>query len=189
MLAHAARQCGHIVDDLRGAEDGGHHLEEALHRGRVEEVHPHDALRVGAGRRDRGDRQRGGVGRQHGALADDGVQLGKYRLLDVEALDRCLHHHITAGEVGDVGAEAGTAQQGRALIGVQPSPAHRPVGGALEVAAPAVGQLARPVDSDDLHATAGEHLGDARAHGPQTHHAHCLEHPCHGGQCASRPRV
>ena len=76
-------------------------------------------------------------------------------------------------------SKADPAQQ-LGLLGLgQLAAGHRPAGGVLDVAPAAGHGRLVAVDRHHAQAVAGEHLGDARAHGAQAHHAHPGECPRH----------
>ena len=91
---HVPRGCeGDVVGQRRA-----HELDEGEDRDRVEEVHPHDALRVlevGAHLR---DRERGRVRREHALGRDDPLELGEDLLLHGHLLEDGLEDEIRAGE-------------------------------------------------------------------------------------------
>ena len=75
-----------------------HELDEREHRDRVEEVHPHDALRVlevGAHLR---DRERRGVRREQALRRDDALELGEDLLLHRHLLEDRFEDEIRACE-------------------------------------------------------------------------------------------
>ena len=73
----------------------GDHLDQLHHRRRVEEVHPHDALRALGGPRDRRDRDRRRVRRQHAVAGDDLARQRREQLvLELEALGRGLDDDV-----------------------------------------------------------------------------------------------
>ena len=86
--ARAPRQ--RLVAGLVAADQ----LAQLHHRHRREEVGAHDRLGPLGHRRDLGDRDRAGVGGQHRAVPADPVQLAEHLLLDLEALEHRLHHHV-----------------------------------------------------------------------------------------------
>ena len=121
-----------VLEDVVGGDHGADHLDELLHRRRVEEVHADDPLGVRRRDGDLGDRQRGGVGGQHGVRRDDRVDLAEQLLLEVELLRNGLDHELAVGEVGQVTAEGDPGVQRVVLLLGQLAAAQRPAGAAAE---------------------------------------------------------
>jgi hypothetical protein len=89
LLAHRPPGRARDVERLGGGVDAGDHLDQAHDGGGVEEVHADHAPGVGDRAGDRGDRDRGGVRRQHGTRRD--LAQGREELaLELEALRRGL---------------------------------------------------------------------------------------------------
>ena len=144
----AAHRLGHRgggVERVLRALVAGDDLDQ-LHPGRrVEEVHADDPRRGSRPRGDRGDRERGGVGGEHGVGAADRLELGEQLALQVEALGRGLDHEGAAGEALELG------RRGDVLAG------------ALDALRKGV---AVGIVHDDLDPGAGRELRDPRAHRP-----------------------
>ena len=80
-------------------------LHQPHQRHRVEEVHAGDPARQAAGARDRGDRQRRGVGGEDRVLGDDGLQVAEDLAFDLQLLHHSLDDGIAVGEVGEAGGD------------------------------------------------------------------------------------
>jgi hypothetical protein len=78
------------VDRIGDAAIGGepaHDLDQRQHRRRIEEMHAHDARRVGKTGGQRGDRQRRRIRREDRVLGHDHLELAKQRAFRVEVFD------------------------------------------------------------------------------------------------------
>ncbi len=116
-VAQAARQCHQRIAHGRVAGQAVDHLDHLHQRHGIEEVVACDAARLLGADRDRGDRQRGGVGGDHGIRAQDGFQLRHQVALDFQLLDNGLEHHVAAGQVVQRGAGHNARQRGSAFLG------------------------------------------------------------------------
>ena len=89
------RECERVLRALIA----GHHLDQLDQHRRVEEMHADDALRVRHRRRDRGDREGGGVGGEHRPISAHIGQTPEQRALHLEVLGRRLDHELAPAEV------------------------------------------------------------------------------------------
>ena len=175
LLPRLVEQALDVGQHLGLGDDGADDLDQPLHGRRVEEVHTDDASGAVVGGGDLGDRQRRGVGRQDRLGRDDVVELAEHRLLDLDRLDDRLDHEVGVGEVLHARGEGDPAQQlGLGLLG-ELAARDGAVGGVLEVLAAAGQRLLGDLDTGDLEAVAGEHLGDAGAHRAEADDADLLE--------------
>ena len=153
----------------------GDHLQQAHHGRGVEEVHAHDPSRVAGGRRDRGDGQRRGVGRQDTVGADDLRQAAEELVLELQALGRGLDHEVAGGELGELGdrlhaleCRLGGLDLARVPIGAGGLPARGFLGQALaDPLHTALQGLGDRVVQQRLRARAAGELRDAGAHRPR----------------------
>ena len=153
-----------------------HDLDDFHQRHRIEEVEAGDAFRVLGGAGNAGDRQRGGVGGQYTVCADDGFQVGKQLLFDLQQLDDGLDHQVAIGQVAQLGRRL-HARDGRFQLGF----GQLALGlGALQQVA-VKGQcildcLGAGIEQQNLLTAAGEQLGDAATHCSGADDANPLEH-------------
>ena len=153
-----------------------HDLDDLHQRHRVEEVETGNALGVFGGAGDAGDRQRRRVGSQYAVCADDGFQIGKQFLFDLQQLDDGLDHQVAVGQVGQVGgwlhARDGCLQLrfGHLALGLCPLQQVTVEGQCI------VDGLCTGIEQQNLLTTAGEQLGDTAPHGSGADDANPLEH-------------
>jgi hypothetical protein len=93
---------GVLAPGLRGGVDGvgnvlvsrqaADHFDQRHQRHGIKEVHADQAFGMAQWRRDRGDGNRGSVGREDAARVDDGFKVGEQGALDVEVFDDGFHH-------------------------------------------------------------------------------------------------
>ena len=86
-VAEAPGERAERIARPRLGQNAIHHFDHLHHRHRVEEVITGDAAGMLARRRHRGDRERGGVGRQDAVAVDGFLETGKELPLGVEVLD------------------------------------------------------------------------------------------------------
>ncbi|MPN01417.1 hypothetical protein SDC9_148626 [bioreactor metagenome] len=98
-VAHVARELGKALAGGGIGLETGDHLDHLHQRHGVEEVVARKAVRGLERRADGGDRQRRGIGGQHGGARHDDFQLREQLALDVQALDDGLDHQITLRQV------------------------------------------------------------------------------------------
>jgi len=110
------------VDGVRHGRLGGQagdHLHQPHQGHRIEEVHAHDAARHLQAARDRRDRQRRGVGRQHALGRHDRLQVTHQRLLDAQVLDDGLDHERGVAQVVQGGGHLEPCARRRHVLGRQ----------------------------------------------------------------------
>ena len=173
LLAHRPPGRAGDLERLGRGVDAGDDLDEA-HDGRgVEEVHADHAPGVGRRAGDRGDRDRGGVGREHGARRD--LAQGREELaLELEALGRGLDDEPRLRQVGQLGRGRDLARL--ALQAALRPPALEAVGDLLQAA---LARLGHGVVQQRARARRGRELRDPGAHGPGADDADDLWHPAH----------
>ena len=115
-LADLLHERGDVLEHVGRGDDGADHLDQVLHRRGVEEVDADHATGVVVGGADLGDRQRRGVGRQHGLRGHDLVQPPEDVLLDVDRLHDRLHHQVGLLEVGDVSGQRDPVEERRLVL-------------------------------------------------------------------------
>ncbi len=157
-----------LHDRGRGGVAGGvspNHLDQLHHRDGVHEVHPDHLLGPPGARRDLGDGDRAGVGREDRAGRGDAIELLEDRELHRRVLARRLYNEVGAG---------GGIQRGPRLHPGEDLPRSFRRDGALlhlavEIAADRCGGLVQrargAVHQRYLPAVLGEDVGDAVPHG------------------------
>ena len=90
MLADAPREAGHLVHQIGIAAQTADDFDQPHQRRRIEEMQARHPRRIGAAGGDFGDRQRGGVGQQHGVRRDALFQFAKQFALGFEIFDNGL---------------------------------------------------------------------------------------------------
>ena len=172
LARHAAADRHHGVRHPRRGLEAGDDLDQPHQRHRIEEVHAADALGVLALRRDRGDRERGGVRRDDGLGPDQLVELGEQRLLGVEPLDDGLDDDVGLADVLDVlrPRRCGRWRPSRPPAGTRPF-SHQAVEHLGDVVLGGLRGARLLVVGDDAHAALGGDLHDAAAHGARADHA------------------
>ena len=203
VIEHAAVgiEAARIVDHDRRLADGAHIVERDRERGiaglfakddldqhhaldRREEMHADEVRGAPGGFRERGDRQRRGVGGEHHVLADDSLRLGDGLGLDITVLEHRLDHEIATFQRAVVGGRR-DAREHRVALGRGGAAAVDLVGHELlRMRLALVGGLL--VTVDEHHREPGErgHIGDAAAHESGADDAHGLER---GRRRARRP--
>ncbi len=126
--------------------------------------HPLGALRVGG---QPGHGQRVGAGGQDGVRAHHGVQPGEDLPLELVVLGHHLDDEIGVRGGLEIGEGTEPGQDVLPLPLRDPLALHRTGGGGFEGGDGVPGRGFVGVDTDDLAAGPGQHLGDAGAHGAQ----------------------
>jgi hypothetical protein len=139
-------------------------------------VRAHDLLGPLGHGGDRGDRDRRGVGRQHGILAGDPVEVAEDLLLDLDLFEHRLDDQVHLGRRVQVGGHGDASEGGVALVGrhglLVDHPGERPFDGRDSP----IECVGRDIANDDVPPGNCRHLGDARPHQPCSDH----QHPAHG---------
>ena len=131
-LPEPCRERRDVLQDGFLGDHGANDLDELLHLGWVEEVHPDDPAWVLGGYRDLGDGQAGGVGGQDRVRFHDLVQLGEDVTLEIEMLGHGLDHEVTLGEVGEVSGVAHAVVQLALLLLGQLAPGEGAAGRVMQ---------------------------------------------------------
>ncbi len=181
-LAHRAPgRVGELKGAIRRA-DARDHLDELHQRRGVEEVHPHDALRVARGGGDARDRQGGRVGRQDALRRDDLRKSLVELALELGELGRGLDHQLAGREAVELFDDLQALRRGLGLLGGQPAlrgfllqPRAHLLGTALQ-------RLSNRVVQQRPRPRAARELRDAGTHRAGTDHADrlcwsCRAHP------------
>jgi HipA-like protein len=118
-VAQAPAERQQVQRDGRVGQQPVDRLDHLHHRHRVEEVeagHPRRQPQCG---RDRGDRQRRGVAREHAVVAHQRLELGEQRLLGAEVLDDRLDDDIAVAQRLERGDRREARGGGCRLFGAQ----------------------------------------------------------------------
>jgi hypothetical protein len=133
-------------------------------------VHADDPLRPVPAVRDRGDRERGGVGRQHSIIAGDGAEAVEQLAFQLQVLGSGLDDQVAVRQAAELAGRGQPAQSRHRLLDA-PAPALHAlldrVDGPVEAAEE---RLRVGVVQPRLHAAQGSDLGDSSAHRPGAHH-------------------
>ncbi len=103
VLTHRLARCLRELQRTLIRKRSRHDLQQTHQRRRIEEVHAHDALGPVHRRRDRRDRQRRGVARQHALGPDDPREAGEQLALQLHSLWRGLDHQVALGHIRELG--------------------------------------------------------------------------------------
>ena len=152
---------------LRG--DGMDELDELHHLGRVEEVEPDHARRTFRGDGHVDDRQRRGVGRKDGLLAEDPVEGLEDFLLQLEVLGHSLEDELAIAEVGEFGGGRDASEELIGLGLLHLAALDRPADAVLDALQPGGDGLVRYLVEDDVEPGLRTDLADAGTHGPAPH--------------------
>src|SRR5690606_12443165 len=139
-------------------------LDELHHRDGIHEVHAEHALRPARGRRETGDGDARGVGRQDGVLGGEPVGPGEQLELQLEVFGRCLDHHVGAaqGLVHFPGLDAGEQRVARRLFEL--SLLNEAVEHGAELVSPGTGSFDTHVGEEDGNPLRGRDLRNPGAH-------------------------
>src|SRR3954469_20135491 len=172
---------GEVVGGLHrllGRLEALDHLDQAHHRGGVEEVEADDAVGPARGLGHLADRQRAGVRAENRVARRHLVELGEHRLLDVHPLRHGLDHEVDVAEALVLGRPVDAPEdRGGLLLALLlgdlllldqlPDLALGDLLGLLE---PCVDELLLDVLQHDVDVRGGQHLGDLSTHGSGADH-------------------
>ena len=181
-----------VLEDVVGGDDRADHLDELLHRRRVEEVHADDPLGVAdvATAISVTGSDEVFVARMASAR-DDLVDPAEQLALEVQVLGHGLDDELAAGEVVEVARERHPRRAGRrAPPGSSSRGPARVRWSRRAPALPCSTPVVVDLDGDHVDPVAGEHLHDPRAHRPESDHTHTGEVTRHGRDpCRGAPGV
>ena len=149
-----------LVRGLQGAND----LDQLHHRDGIEEMHADHAARRFRRRRNLGDGNRRGIGRQNGVDAADAVEIGHHRLLDLEFLQHRFDHQIALAQRLQFGRRRDPRESRIGVGDFEFFARNQPVEAFPDRVDALIERFWRNVAQDDGKAGHGEGLGDAIAH-------------------------